>query len=210
MRQSLLARVSMKYRIAAKLTNGTSTRRRHSSRLSSSCTGLRPQSLHGTPPASATGCGRTSNKSKHIARTPPSTRNCSRCGPGGDSVAALHEDFDCDGREGWIRECHGDLHLANMALIDERVVIFDALEFSDDLRWIDPLCEVAFVYMDLEHRGHSSWRDGCSTLPRSRQRLIRAWGCFSITLPTGPWYAPRLPPSRRINMPRNLHVPRRP
>ncbi|MBI5040784.1 MAG: AAA family ATPase [Gammaproteobacteria bacterium] len=69
---------------------------------------------------------------------------------------ALHDDFELRRREGWIRECHGDLHLANMALVDGRVLIFDALEFSDDLRWIDPLSEVAFLYMDLEHRGHNA------------------------------------------------------
>jgi aminoglycoside phosphotransferase family enzyme/predicted kinase len=73
--------------------------------------------------------------------------------------AKLHElrdDFELRRREGWIRECHGDLHLANMALIADRVVIFDCLEFADDLRWIDPLSEAAFLYMDLEHRGHAT------------------------------------------------------
>lgn len=67
----------------------------------------------------------------------------------------VHDDFELRRREGWIRECHGDLHLANMALIDGRVVIFDALEFAEDLRWIDPLSEAAFLYMDLEQRGHA-------------------------------------------------------
>jgi uncharacterized protein len=42
-----------------------------------------------------------------------------------------------------------------MALIDDRVVIFDCLEFAEDLRWIDPLSEAAFLYMDLEQRGHA-------------------------------------------------------
>lgn len=67
-------------------------------------------------------------------------------------LAELHDDFELRRREDWIRECHGDLHLANMALIDDRAVIFDALEFADDLRWIDPLSEAAFLYMDLEQR----------------------------------------------------------
>jgi uncharacterized protein len=69
-------------------------------------------------------------------------------------LVEIRDDLDLRRRQGWIRECHGDMHLANMALIDDRVVIFDALEFAEDLRWIDPLCEIAFVYMDLEHRGH--------------------------------------------------------
>ncbi|MDD2777266.1 MAG: AAA family ATPase [Gallionella sp.] len=55
-------------------------------------------------------------------------------------------------RGGWIRECHGDLHLANVAWVDDQPVIFDCLEFSPALRWIDVMSEVAFCYMDLLHR----------------------------------------------------------
>ncbi|MCX7193221.1 MAG: phosphotransferase, partial [Proteobacteria bacterium] len=52
-------------------------------------------------------------------------------------------------KEGRIRECHGDLHLANLAWVDGSLVIFDCLEFSPALRWIDVISEVAFCYMDL-------------------------------------------------------------
>lgn len=55
---------------------------------------------------------------------------------------------------GRVRECHGDLHLANIVLIDGEPVVFDALEFNPGLRWIDTISEVAFTAMDLEHRGH--------------------------------------------------------
>ncbi len=61
---------------------------------------------------------------------------------------------------GWIRECHGDLHLANMVLIDQRVRLFDCLEFNQDLRWIDVTCDHAFAYIDLlEHAqgGLANW-----------------------------------------------------
>ena len=70
------------------------------------------------------------------------------------------EEFEQRRREGWVRACHGDLHLANMALLDGRPVLFDCLEFSQDLRWIDTMSEVAFVCMDLAYRGlHAlSWR----------------------------------------------------
>jgi aminoglycoside phosphotransferase family enzyme/predicted kinase len=50
-----------------------------------------------------------------------------------------------------IRECHGDLHLGNIAAIDGKPLIFDCLEFSDDLRWTDVMSDVAFVVMDLRH-----------------------------------------------------------
>jgi aminoglycoside phosphotransferase family enzyme/predicted kinase len=55
---------------------------------------------------------------------------------------------------GWIRECHGDLHLGNMVLTDAgQVLIFDCIEFNDDLRWIDVISDLAFLIMDLRFRG---------------------------------------------------------
>jgi aminoglycoside phosphotransferase family enzyme/predicted kinase len=58
-------------------------------------------------------------------------------------------------RDGFVRECHGDLHLGNMVLLDDDVVIFDCIEFNDHLRWIDVASDVAFLTMDLEDRGRS-------------------------------------------------------
>ena len=54
-------------------------------------------------------------------------------------------------QQGYIRECHGDLHLSNMTLINGQVTLFDCLEFNPLLRWIDVINEVAFVLMDLLH-----------------------------------------------------------
>ncbi len=54
---------------------------------------------------------------------------------------------------GWVRECHGDLHLANMVLIQGQVRLFDALEFNPGLRWIDVASDLAFSYMDLLQNG---------------------------------------------------------
>jgi aminoglycoside phosphotransferase family enzyme/predicted kinase len=61
--------------------------------------------------------------------------------------------FEQRQRDGFVRECHGDLHLANMVLLDGKVRIFDAIEFNPGLRWIDVINEVAFVCMDLAARG---------------------------------------------------------
>lgn len=55
--------------------------------------------------------------------------------------------------EGSVRECHGDLHLANIVLIVDEVVPFDCLEFDPALRWIDVISELAFPYMDLIRYG---------------------------------------------------------
>jgi aminoglycoside phosphotransferase family enzyme/predicted kinase len=56
-------------------------------------------------------------------------------------------------RAGFVRECHGDLHLGNIAMFEGRVCVFDALEFEPRLRWIDVMSEVAFLVMDLEKHG---------------------------------------------------------
>lgn len=56
-------------------------------------------------------------------------------------------------RDGRIRECHGDAHLANIVLLDDRPVLFDCIEFNPDLRWIDVISEIAFLTMDLHDRG---------------------------------------------------------
>jgi len=55
-------------------------------------------------------------------------------------------------KSGCVRECHGDAHLANMVLIDDKVVLFDCLEFNANLRWIDVISEIAFGVMDLDDR----------------------------------------------------------
>jgi aminoglycoside phosphotransferase family enzyme/predicted kinase len=62
--------------------------------------------------------------------------------------------------EGFVRECHGDLHLGNLVLVDGRVRIFDAIEFNPHLRWIDVINEAAFLTMDLLQRGQAglAWR----------------------------------------------------
>ncbi|ADC61978.1 bifunctional aminoglycoside phosphotransferase/ATP-binding protein [Allochromatium vinosum] len=55
--------------------------------------------------------------------------------------------------EGFVRECHGDMHRGNIALVDGRIRIFDAIEFNPNLRWIDTASEIAFLIMDLEQEG---------------------------------------------------------
>jgi len=51
-----------------------------------------------------------------------------------------------------VRHTHGDLHLANIALIDGEAVPFDCLEFDDELATTDILYDLAFLLMDLWHR----------------------------------------------------------
>ncbi len=65
---------------------------------------------------------------------------------------------------GHVRECHGDLHLGNIAFIGGCAVPFDCIEFDPALRWIDMMSEVAFLVMDLFAHG----------LPALAWRLLNA------------------------------------
>ncbi len=63
----------------------------------------------------------------------------------------MHELLERRGQLGFVRRCHGDLHLANIALIDHKPVLFDAIEFDVSIASIDVLYDLAFVLMDLLH-----------------------------------------------------------
>lgn len=60
--------------------------------------------------------------------------------------------LDARGRKGKVRHVHGDLHLANVALVEGEPMPFDCLEFSVDLATTDTLYDLAFLLMDLWHR----------------------------------------------------------
>ena len=72
----------------------------------------------------------------------------------------LKELFVLRKAQGFIREGHGDMHLRNMALLEDRVVLFDCLEFNPALRWVDTINDIAFLLMDLDdrHQGPLAWR----------------------------------------------------
>ncbi|OPX54927.1 hypothetical protein SAMN02745127_02317 [Oceanospirillum multiglobuliferum] len=73
-----------------------------------------------------------------------------------DTFTRLRPLFERRKQEGMIRECHGDIHLGNVALIGDQVTLFDCIEFNDEFRWIDVISEVAFLVMDLESRGEQA------------------------------------------------------
>jgi uncharacterized protein len=53
------------------------------------------------------------------------------------------------GQQGYVRRCHGDLHLANIVLIDSKPVLFDAIEFDAAIASVDVLYDLAFPMMDF-------------------------------------------------------------
>jgi hypothetical protein len=56
-------------------------------------------------------------------------------------------------QRGFVRHCHGDLHLRNIVCLGGRAALFDCIEFNDDFACIDVLYDLAFLIMDLEDRG---------------------------------------------------------
>ena len=89
-----------------------------------------------------------------------------------------------------IKECHGDLHLSNICLWQDKIQLFDRIEFNESFRYVDTMYDVAFTVMDLEakHRQdlanvflnsyleHSGDWEGLQLLPLylSRQAYVRA------------------------------------
>lgn len=67
-----------------------------------------------------------------------------------DRVAAT---LDKRARRGFVRRCHGDLHLANVVLWRGRPALYDAVEFDDAIATIDTLYDLAFLLMDLDRHG---------------------------------------------------------
>ena len=89
-----------------------------------------------------------------------------------------------------IRQCHGDLHLRNIALWGERILLFDCIEFNQDFRFVDVMYDIGFTVMDLQGRGrgdlanaflntyieHTGDWEGLQVLPLylTRQAYVRA------------------------------------
>jgi len=65
-----------------------------------------------------------------------------------DAESLLSKRFD----GGFVRDCHGDLHLANLVRLPDGIATFDCIEFNTDFRHIDVMCDIAFLIMDLVER----------------------------------------------------------
>lgn len=66
-----------------------------------------------------------------------------------DCAHALEPAFEQRERSGFVRECHGDLHAANIVRWQGRLAPFDSIEFDSKLRWIDVISDIGFLVMDL-------------------------------------------------------------
>ena len=70
----------------------------------------------------------------------------------GELLPLIRQRFD----NGFVRECHGDMHLGNITLYHDKVTIFDGIEFNPGFRWIDVMSEIAFITMDLDAAGRTA------------------------------------------------------
>lgn len=75
---------------------------------------------------------------------------------------------------GRVRECHGDLHLGNLLVMDGSIRAFDCIEFNPKLRWIDVANDIAFTTMDLRYHGTDR------LARRFRNAYLDAAGDYSI------------------------------
>lgn len=76
-------------------------------------------------------------------------------------------------RDGFIRECHGDLHANNLLILDDQVRMFDCVEFNENFRWVDVLSDLAFLCMDLEDFGRADFAH------RVRNRYLETTGDYA-------------------------------
>nr|WP_284709418.1 bifunctional aminoglycoside phosphotransferase/ATP-binding protein [Marinobacter sediminum] len=107
------------------------------------------------------------------------------------STFERHRDLIAERRaNGFVRECHGDLHLANITRFEGEVTVFDCIEFNEPFRWIDVINDLAFLLMDLESRReyrlanlvlntYLEYRDDFAALPllplyKAYRALVRA------------------------------------
>lgn len=113
------------------------------------------ESLFGTPDMLAVPMRENFSQIRSLAAEPDEEEQINRLEAWTEASLKKYRDkFLNRKKEGFIRECHGDLHLANMVLINGEITIFDCLEFNENLRFIDVMSDLAFFLMDLDDRGH--------------------------------------------------------
>ena len=107
-----------------------------------------------------------------------------------DYFTSRKEIFEQRKKQDKIRECHGDLHLKNICLWNNKIQLFDRIEFNEEFRFVDVMFDVAFTVMDLEARNRPDFSniflntylentgdwEGLQVLPiyLSRQAYVRA------------------------------------
>jgi len=142
-----------------------------------------------------------------------------------DHLAKVQALLERRAGKGFVRRCHGDLHLANIALVNGRPLLFDAIEFDPVIATTDVLYDLAFTLMDLIHfrNGAASNAvfnryladtpeeklDGLAALPLflSMRAAIRAHVLFTKSEQMADGEAVRRDAKRYFDLARRLIVP---
>ena len=92
--------------------------------------------------------------------------------------------LDARSTQGWIRDCHGDLHTEHIHLSADAVRIYDCIEFNEAFRHIDVACDIAFLTMDLDFNGrpdlarHVAARFAMLLQDAALPRLLDFYQCY--------------------------------
>lgn len=97
--------------------------------------------------------GNRDDIAKHVGTTFAAAEVDALVAATGVEIDAVADLLDRRRRDGRVRRCHGDLHLRNICLDAGRPLVFDAIEFNDEISCVDVLYDLAFLLMDLLHRG---------------------------------------------------------
>ncbi|RJX31024.1 MAG: hypothetical protein C4516_08445 [Oxalobacter sp.] len=101
-----------------------------------------------------------------------------------EEYAACEKLIEARRETGFVRECHGDLHLGNIVMIDAVATPFDGIEFDPGLRWTDIMADTAFPFMDLLYYARSdlayrflnAWLE--ETGDYNGVALLRLYACY--------------------------------
>ena len=80
-------------------------------------------------------------------------------------------------KDGWIRDCHGDLLLEHINLSNDDICIYDCIEFNESFRYIDIASDLAFLSMDLDYNGYSGFS---SFFISEISRMIKDEGIYEV------------------------------
>lgn len=69
-----------------------------------------------------------------------------------ETAETLRDTFLERRENGFVRDCHGDMHMDNLVYLEDQITPFDAIEFNPHFRWIDVISDLAFPVMDLRYR----------------------------------------------------------
>ncbi|MGE4373064.1 MAG: AAA family ATPase [Xanthobacter sp.] len=116
---------------------------------------VRAPVVHKKDPSACFEAFLSDNRAEFTARPAlfPPAQTKALCDASEQAFAHIRPLLRVRGKAGYVRRCHGDLHLRNIVLLDGAPVLFDAIEFNEEIATCDTLYDLSFLLMDLWERG---------------------------------------------------------